>query len=63
MVDVEAVGTGETWSAHDAKGLGLVDELITSEEFLVELTRTAEVIKIKPPEPRKRCEPLRPWIY
>lgn len=37
VVDIEAASTGEAWLATQAKGKGLVDEIMTSDEYLDEL--------------------------
>ena len=54
MVDVEVVGTGEVWQGREAKALGLVDEVMTSEEYLAWRLLTHDVIKVTPaPEGRR----------
>eukprot|EP00040_Diaphanoeca_grandis_P010655 m.54622 g.54622 ORF g.54622 m.54622 type:complete len:501 (+) comp21942_c0_seq3:60-1562(+) len=47
-MDIDNVSTGEAWLAIDAqkKGLGLVDELATSDEFIRSKMNDFEVIKI-----------------
>jgi serine protease SohB len=47
QVDISKVATGEYWYGHRAKDLQLVDELMTSDEYLVKRTSEAEVFKIK----------------
>ena len=46
-LDIEAVATGEIWYGSDALAWGLVDELGTSEAYLVERMREARVISVK----------------
>jgi len=54
MVDVEEVGTGEVWQGREAKALGLVDEVMTSEEYLAWRLLTHDVISVSPaPEGRR----------
>ncbi len=46
-IDIDKVGTGETWLAEQALELGLVDDLITSDDYLMEACREKDVFKIK----------------
>ncbi|WP_108444369.1 protease SohB [Halomonas denitrificans] len=46
-LDIEAVATGEIWYGSDALGRGLVDELGTSEAYLVGRMGEARVISVK----------------
>lgn len=46
-LDIEAVATGEIWYGSDALARGLVDELGTSEAYLVERMGEARVISVK----------------
>ncbi|MFG6160374.1 protease SohB [Halomonas sp. 1390] len=46
-LDIEAVATGEIWYGSDALERGLVDDLGTSEAYLVERMREARVISLK----------------
>lgn len=46
QLDLEKVATGEYWYGHQAKDLGLVDELITSDDYLLSKRKTAEIIKV-----------------
>lgn len=46
-LDIEAVATGEIWYGSDALERGLVDELGTSEAYLVERMREARVVSLK----------------
>jgi ClpP class serine protease len=54
MVDVEAVGTGEVWQGREAKALGLVDEIMTSEEYLAWRLFTHDVVKVSPAPDARR---------
>jgi len=53
-LDVDAVSTGEYWLARRAKDLGLVDELSTSDDYLVARARDAHVYQV-------RFKPAQPW--
>jgi len=55
QVDMATVGTGEAWLAVDALslGLGLVDELATSDEYLGQLAKSANVVLLE----EKKDEP------
>jgi serine protease SohB len=46
-VDIAAVATGEIWYGRQALGKKLVDELKTSDAFLMELCQDAEVYEVK----------------
>ena len=43
---IEEVGTGEHWLAIQAKEKGLVDEIMTSDEYLESLCEDFEIIEI-----------------
>jgi serine protease SohB len=45
-LDVESVGTGEHWYGARALDLGLVDELMTSDDYLVAARETADVYEV-----------------
>lgn len=46
-VDIEKVSTGEIWLGRRALGVHLVDELITSDEYLATASQNAEVLEVK----------------
>lgn len=46
-IDLHAVSTGEYWYGNQAKDLNLVDEIKTSDDYLLNLAKTSQVIKIK----------------
>ncbi len=46
-LDIEAVATGEYWLAKKAKTLNLVDELITSDDYLMNQCQSADLFEIK----------------
>lgn len=62
MLDVDAVGTGEVWQGREAQALGLVDEVLTSEEYLTHRMRAGhDVIKMAPaPDVRRWFLPRGP---
>ena len=45
-LDVQAVATGEYWLGKRAVELGLVDKLYTSDDYLLEKAKTANVFKV-----------------
>jgi serine protease SohB len=47
QLDIEKVATGEYWLARDAIHLGLVDELKTSDDFILEKTTQFQLIYLK----------------
>ena len=46
-LEIDKIATGETWSGQRAVDLNLVDELKTSDEFLVEACEEADVYEVK----------------
>lgn len=46
-LDIERVSTGEYWTARDARELGLVDEIRTSDDYLMELGREADLYLVR----------------
>jgi len=46
-VDINAIATGDIWLGTRAKALSLVDELMTSDEYLVECAADANIYEVK----------------
>jgi serine protease SohB len=46
-VNIDEVSSGEHWSAIRAKSLGLVDEITTSEEYMLEKINSHDILKIR----------------
>jgi len=46
-VDIDAVATGEVWLGTEAKQKGLVDEIMTSDEYLVQKSADTSIYKVK----------------
>ena len=46
-LDIERVSSGEFWHAREALDLGLVDEIRTSEEYLLERSRESEIYLVR----------------
>lgn len=46
QVDIEKIATGEVWYGAHALDLALVDELKTSDEYLMQLVKEAEVYEL-----------------
>jgi serine protease SohB len=57
-VDIEAVATGEYWLASQAKEKGLVDEIMTSDDYLCSKLVECEIIEIKTEIEQNRLERL-----
>ena len=51
-VDIERIATGEAWYGKRAIELQLVDELITSDEYLMEASGDAKVFEVRYKRPR-----------
>jgi serine protease SohB len=47
QVDIAAVATGEVWFGRRAKNVNLVDELQTSDEYLLEQAETADIFEVE----------------
>ena len=45
-MDIDQIATGEHWLAAEAKKLGLVDELKTSDDYLLSQFENKQVIKV-----------------
>ena len=56
QLDMENVATGETWHGQRAVDLKLVDELCTSDEYLVRACETADVFSVRWVEHKKPLE-------
>jgi serine protease SohB len=58
QVDVEAIATGETWYATEAKDLKMVDQVMTYDEYLEDKLHTCEVFKVVYEKPEKLSRKL-----
>jgi serine protease SohB len=47
QVDIDKISTGEIWLGTRAKEMALVDELMTSDEYLVSLSSDADIYEVK----------------
>ena len=57
-VDIEEIATGEYWLASQAKEKGLVDEIMTSDDYLCSKLDDCEVIEITTETEQNRLEKL-----
>ena len=57
-VDIEEIATGEYWLASQAKEKGLVDEIMTSDDYLCSKLEDCEIIEIKTEIEQNRLEKL-----
>ena len=57
-VDIEEISTGEYWLATQAKEKGLVDEIMTSDDYLCRKLDDYEIIEIKTEIEQNRLEKL-----
>lgn len=46
QLDIDKIATGKVWSGCDAKELGLVDDILTSDEYLVEQISSADLYEV-----------------
>ena len=58
-VDIERIATGEAWYGKHAVELQLVDDLLTSDEYLMEASRDAKVFEVRYKRPEK---PIDRWL-
>jgi serine protease SohB len=47
QVDIEKVATGEIWFGRRAKDVNLIDEIITSDEYLLSQIETADIFQVE----------------
>lgn len=57
-LDVAKVATGEYWYGTDAKNLGLVDEIRTSDDYLLSHSDTNQIIKVSFAKKQKLADKL-----
>ena len=57
-LDMDRVATGEAWHGRQAIDLGLVDELATSDEYLVRACAERDVFEVKWTEPKSPVDRL-----
>lgn len=58
VVDVQAIATGEHWLGKRALELNLVDELITSDDYLLRQSEHADIYEVKHAAPKTISEKL-----
>lgn len=56
QLDLAKVATGEYWYGEQAIGLGLVDEIKTSDDYLYALAQKHQVVKVKHEHPKSFSE-------
>lgn len=61
-LDIAKVATGEVWSGTQALARGLVDAIDTSDEWLLEKCRNADVYEIGWEQKRKLADKLGQWL-
>lgn len=47
QVDIAAVATGEVWYGQRAKSVNLIDDIKTSDEYLMDLAETADIFEVE----------------
>ena len=57
-LDLEAVSTGEAWYGQRALDRSLVDELATSDEYLIAASEDADVFEVSWVQPKRPIERL-----
>lgn len=58
QVSLEKVATGEHWYGTEAKDLGLIDDIATSDDLILEHAKTRRVLKIKYEKKQKMSDKL-----
>ena len=54
VVNIDEVSTGEAWYGERAKAINLVDDLMTSDEYIVSRCNEAEVYEVRWVQPPKK---------
>ncbi len=57
-LDIETVATGETWSGDEALQLALIDEICTSDEYLMRACDNADVFEVKYKQKKNLAEKI-----
>lgn len=57
-LDMDKVGTGDYWFGEDALNMGLVDEINTSEDYILKMNHTHEIFHLEHQEKQKLSEKL-----
>ncbi|MGK0289657.1 MAG: serine protease SohB [bacterium] len=47
VLDIEKIATGETWYGSAAKGLNLIDEIMTYDDYLLEASEKNDIFSVK----------------
>ncbi|MFU8814827.1 MAG: protease SohB [Pseudomonadales bacterium] len=58
QLDIDAVATGETWYGQQALDMKLVDEVLTSDEYLVQQSEHADIYEVRWVEHKRPIERL-----
>lgn len=58
QINIQEIATGEHWLGKRALELNLVDELITSDDYLLRLSEAADIYQIKHSEPKNFSEKI-----
>jgi len=58
QLDMDKVATGETWYGEQALALGLVDELLTSDDYLLEVNKSKAIYKVQYSVPKTLSQKL-----
>ena len=61
-LDVAKVATGETWLGTRALELGLIDELRTSDDYLMSASENTELIRVSLTEPKSVVDSLSSFL-
>jgi len=63
IVDIQQVATGEHWLAKRAQQLNLVDDLITSDDYLLSASSQADIYEVKYAARKSLAEKLTAAVY
>jgi len=63
QVDIEKVATGEYWHASEAQAMGLVDRLITSDDYLLCARKTTDIYEVQYKHKKRLAEKLADAIH
>ena len=58
QIDIDKIATGEYWFGHKAKELNLVDNIMTSDEYLISASQQADLFEVSFKRKKKLLEKL-----
>ena len=63
QLDIELVSTGETWYGRTAVDVGLIDQIMTSDEFILRSVKSHEVFQIEYRKKKRARDQAMTWLH